>query len=1215
VAVAGAAKPVNLALTSRVSVSSSRPGYPKEGAIDGKPETQWSTDVGQVTGQWLQLEWDQPQKIGGVLLRSTGPWTDAVDVQVERDGKRVSVGRAETPGKKLPNLIGIPFEAQTATALRLEFKGGAAFYDVEVYGDHTAVEDILAKMDVFVAGDARGQLIGVVAGAEGTGVADAPVEAVGTCPTGPWRRTVKAGPDGFWSLPLPLGTTGKIEVTARSGRHGQSVTVDRADLTQQVTPAPADVNSQVSLDGTWDFMVDPPVDFLSRLDAQKWAAIKVPAHWEMEGFVSESGLGLYRKQFEVPSGWAGKRVRLRAEAVYSSCEVWVNGRRAGSHDGGATPFEMDISDAVHPGGQNELVVLIHARSKAADIDAASVFAYYELAGIWQSVKVFCVEPEHVSRLAVSTEFDPDYRDAEVIVDAEVANEQARPAGELKLNCRLYNPAGKQVAVEGLTAKCSLAAWEAKKVRLKAKVTAPEQWNAERPRLYRLVAELKRPDGQIRVLEQQLGFRQIKVDGDQLLFNGKPLKIRGISRLEAHPLMGRALTREMCRRDVELMKVANFNACRATIFPPHSCMLDDCDELGIYVEDEGPACWFERKDDLSYGLLYVGIMSEQIERDRNHPCVFLWSLVNESEYGSVIQMTHHYAKASDLTRVCSMTFAPDNSDLDLAVYHHPVSLQRIHAASSVPKPAFFDECLTPFHGHDYLAYYLDQDPGMHDYWATGVADIVKAVIEGRNQVGTMQFSWTDDQALVPGKGTAYWRRYHPPIRYMDSVYKMPGRGIVGDTVWGTLDGWRRARPEYWLSKKLYSPIQIEEKPLAVPPAGSAIAVEVANINTFVDLSAYVCRWKLADESGETRVSVPPGGQGVLPITTKRRPGPNDVLTLEFYEAGETPTPQGRSALIDGYRLRFSPHEIPRLPNSGRPARIAEQTPYLDGARPIRLLGPDVELAYDQTAGNLYRALAQREVLMVAGPTLHVFRSDSPTRVYPEGWKFTGAKTRTEGSQAALEWNGTFGSEFTGGYQIKMDDAGDVEIGYRFTYQGEDMYAHEIGLAFALPLDFDRLSWDRRAEYSYYPDDHIGRPVGTAVAHPNVKQTVPPGDRPWALDDHAWGCNDFRGVKRNIYTASMTNAAGQGICVISDGKQSVRATMGVHEITLRVLDFYGGSGHPRDWSSQGFHYGAGKVVKKGEILQGTVRLQLLGTPAPVSELRTAARGGLEGDRVQR
>ena len=109
---------------------------------------------------------------------------------------------------------------------------------------------------------------------------------------------------------------------------------------------------------------------------------------------------------------------------------------------------------------------------------------------------------------------------------------------------------------------------------------------------------------------------------------------------------------------------------------------------------------------------------------------------------------------------------------------------------------------------------------------------------------------------------------------------------------------------------------------------------------------------------------------------------------------------------------------------------------------------------------------------------------------------------------------FGNEYEGGYRIRMDEAGQIEVAYEFKYKGPDICAREVGLQWDLPLAFDRLDWDRAADHSFYPADHIGRPQGEAVAHPAVPQTVPPGDRPYALDDHPLGSNDFRSAKRNI-----------------------------------------------------------------------------------------------------
>jgi hypothetical protein len=156
----------------------------------------------------------------------------------------------------------------------------------------------------------------------------------------------------------------------------------------------------------------------------------------------------------------------------------------------------------------------------------------------------------------------------------------------------------------------------------------------------------------------------------------------------------------------------------------------------------------------------------------------------------------------------------------------------------------------------------------------------------------------------------------------------------------------------------------------------------------------------------------------------------------------------------------------------------------------------------------------------------------------------------------------------------------------------MYVRELGLEFELPVSFDRLSWDKAAAHSYYPGDHIGRPTGTALAHPKVAQNVPPKGRPFGLDDHPWGSNDFRSSKRGIYWASLTNTAGQGVKVVSDGTQTVRCAVGTHAISLKVSDFYGGSGGPKEWSVLGFHYGPGKRITTGEVVSGTVRLKLLG-----------------------
>jgi beta-galactosidase len=217
---------------------------------------------------------------------------------------------------------------------------------------------------------------------------------------------------------------------------------------------------------------------------------------------------------------------------------------------------------------------------------------------------------------------------------------------------------------------------------------------------------------------------------------------------------------------------------------------------------------------------------------------------------------------------------------------------------------------------------------------------------------------------------------------------------------------------------------------------------------------------------------------------------------------------------------------------------------------------------------------------------VLKSEAPMGDAPAGWTFTG-ETHGDGE---IRWNGRFGEDWTGGYDIRLDRKGNAEFTYTFIYSGPGLWVRELGLEFELPLSFDRLEWQRRAEYTSYPEDHVGRPHGTAPAHPPVAQSVPPGNRPFSLDDHAWGSNDFRSSKRGIYRASLSGPGGS-VKVVSDGTQTVRCTLTPHEVALKVLDFYGGSGGPKEWSVLGFHYGAGRFIKPGETVKGTVRLKII------------------------
>ena len=1043
---------------------------------------------------------------------------------------------------------------------------------------------------ISVAGDLLGHVVGTVSRAAGTvAVTNAPIEITGSTPAGPWRSVAKTDAGGFFTADLPSASAGPVRISAAAGATNSVLTLDSGNLARRLTPRPAKGSAnRLSLDGKWSFIPDPPKDFLARTQSLKWSAINVPAHWEMEGYVCESGLGLYQRTFTVPQKWAGKRIKFRAEAIYSHCEVFVNARRVGSHEGGATPFELDITDAAHA-GENEMMILVEALSNAANFDRMTYFAYFNLAGIWRPLEVFAVEPAHVSRLALATAFDQAYKDAELAVDVDVANEQSKPLQAARLSLRVFNPRGKEVALRGLSAQVSVPPWETRSFKLKAKVAAPEQWNAETPKLYKLAAQLAGHGTAPATVQERFGFRQVDVKGRLFEINGQPIKFCGVSRLDAHPLTGRYLSDEINRKDIELMKQANFNALRVCVFPSHPYTMELTDEQGLYVENDGPFCFVwdgALSQDLRNAPWMISVMSEYVERDRNRPSVAIWSICNESAFGRDFEMVHQFIRKSDPTRPCG---TGQSGNLEIATYHCPMSYQKLADTKNLPMPVINDESFGIFHGWGPLAWNIERDPGLRDYWVTHMQELLDAARRRDNFLGTMQFSWVEDNFLVPNKGIRYWRDFNRPIHFADSVYRMPGRGIVGDYVWGTVDGWRRPRPEWWLSKKANSPIRIEERPLAMPEAGGPICIPVENLNFWKDLNQYACQWQLGHYKGLLHPSVAPQTKGLINIPTKYQPKADDILTLEFYD--ET------RRLVDGYKLSFRPHAIPVLPSSGHPARIVEMpaSTYLQSANAIRLLGRDTELSYDRATGQMLWCLAGRQPVILSGPTLHIMRYPGDPEAYLDrwSWKLANATCKQEGSQAVLHWDGSYGTDFPGGFDIKMDDAGDVELAYHFTYNGKQPFsAREIGLAFELPADMTRLEWDRNAEWSYYPADHIGRPHGVAQVHSSLPQTVPPTNRPYAQDDHPWGCNDFRSTKRHIYWATLTNPAGSGIKVISDGTDSIRATMGVDTLTVAIMNYFDGS--PGDINEYAGQYGTGKPIKPGDAIIGVVRLQLQAAP---------------------
>jgi len=229
-------KPGNIAPQATPSASSSRPEYPVAGVNDNRWDTQWSTAQGQIAGQWLQLDWDAAQEICGVVLHATGPWTQAIDIQVSLEGTWTSVGRSGSAEEKAPIHAIVSFKPVRTKSVRFVFDGGAAYHEIEVYNDAKLMAQAVAeytKASIFVAGDLRGHLMGTVSQDSGAVVVpDAEVTVTGSTPNGAWKETAKTGKNGDFEAPLPFAATGSIKVTVAKGEFKVEQSFNSRDISR-----------------------------------------------------------------------------------------------------------------------------------------------------------------------------------------------------------------------------------------------------------------------------------------------------------------------------------------------------------------------------------------------------------------------------------------------------------------------------------------------------------------------------------------------------------------------------------------------------------------------------------------------------------------------------------------------------------------------------------------------------------------------------------------------------------------------------------------------------------------------------------------------------------------------------------------------------------------------------------------------------------------------
>ncbi|NQT20048.1 MAG: glycoside hydrolase family 2 protein [Planctomycetes bacterium] len=394
----------------------------------------------------------------------------------------------------------------------------------------------------------------------------------------------------------------------------------------------------VDLCGPWKFQ-PAPVGFGEKdeyfcigHDDSRWGDALLPNSFDAIASILDcyEGVVWFRRAFDVPREWQGKRVLLRFEGVNYHAKVWVNGQEAGEHQDGFLRFDFPIQDAIDFGGEN--VVAVRADNIRRDGEVPGVHrGWRTYGGILREVELIATDPLHLGDIRIIAE--PVEQGGGLQVYADIQNERAETS-DVELLVEIAGDDGKTIASFESQA-VSLPAGEEGEQSFVGHVPDVGPWSPDTPNLYTAKLEL-RSDGQT-VDEQtiRIGFRTVEAKDGKLLLNGRPIFLTGYNRHEDSPERNMATDLETARQDIIDMKAGGCNFVRLCHYPHHPGELDLCDELGILVMGEIPLYWWgggNEAEDHSAAKLQAAKrqFTSMIRRDINHPSIIFWSASNETK---------------------------------------------------------------------------------------------------------------------------------------------------------------------------------------------------------------------------------------------------------------------------------------------------------------------------------------------------------------------------------------------------------------------------------------------------------------------------------------------------------------------------------------------------------------------------------------------------------
>ncbi len=886
-----------------------------------------------------------------------------------------------------------------------------------------------------------------------------------------------------------------------------------------------------TLNGTWKFYWQLGIDnglpcgfYKNDFNVEEWDDIQVPSLWQMKGYgvpvyyasTFSSAIcrqknkipcidhdcqevGIYKRTFTVPDSWKDREIFIHFGACKSALELYINGSFAGYSQGSMTPHEFDITELLCD-GENIITAVVYRYSDATYIENQDM---WNMSGIYREVYLFAEPKICVRDFFFTSKFENGFDSANVSLSIYLKNYMTDSfsgsiSAEICNNEKIFS-CKKSVELNGN---------KSMEVKISDIVNNPELWSPENPNLYSLVITLSEGEKIICVKSIKIGFKQIDFIKEQIYLNGKPLMIRGVNRHDFDPDNGWNVPKKRFMQDVLIMKQNNINAVRTSHYPDDPEFYDRCNEYGLLVMDE---CDMEshgvrRKDVPGSNPKWTGAVCDKMERmvlrDRNHPCVFMWSLGNEAGDGDNFIKMKQAALRLDGTRKFHYEgdFTFTKSDVISRMYPSKKLMEQMGNRQEV-KIGLIDNFTNalaadnkPIKKSDYegkpiilceyahamenslgnFQEYMDDFEKYDNMCGGFIWDFVDQAIRTYDANGKEKWNYGTDYEKLETRSKKYNRINITAITGSNTYFN--ANGIIGAD--------RVVHPSIYEVKKVYSPVKILSKNLRDG------IFTIKNKNLFTNILDYEIHCTVTSD-GEIIKETIIENLDVEPLSEKDFYVDYDIESLPDTECIITFSIRLKNAKIwasAGYEVSFDQYII-----KNRPAmKIRSEDGILTFSKKentVTVNGKDfyaiiekgslvslnyngVEMLKTGIKPNYFRALTDNDIgaLNFAAPLI---------KLNPK-YRYKGATENAKGKIKSVvkKSNGTVCVDVTY-FAMYMTN---VSIRYVFFPDGKVKITHKgkpmaidmvrFGLSFALPDDYKNAVWYGRGPHENYLDRKTG-----------------------------------------------------------------------------------------------------------------------------------------------